>query len=44
MNLLELLMEPLEKTTLALQSVLQLKQGDKIYLQKGLEDYILFEN
>ena len=36
-------MKPLEKTTLALQSLLQLKQGDKIYLQKGLGDTIIFE-
>lgn len=32
-----------QKTTLTMQSVLQLKKGDKVYLQKGLGDTILYE-
>ncbi len=32
-----------QKSTLALQSVLLLKSGDKVYLQKGLGDSIMYE-
>ena len=32
-----------QKTTLVLQSVLQLESGDEVYLQKGLGDTILYD-